>query len=141
MGCASGMGLGVSLNTNKPIIILDGDGAALMKLGSIATIGTYAKNNLLHIVLDNGVHDSTGGQATVSPNVNFAQVAVACGYREGILCNTADSFAEALLKATQTNGPTLIHAKISPGSMNKLGRPSVSPRDVALRFKSFIENG
>ena len=80
MGCASAMGLGIALNTERPVLVLDGDGAALMKLGALATIGAHAPGNLIHVVLDNGVHDSTGGQATVSPNVDFAAVAQACGY-------------------------------------------------------------
>ncbi|WP_410965891.1 thiamine pyrophosphate-dependent enzyme, partial [Salmonella sp. SAL4438] len=77
MGGASGMGLGVALNVSRPVVVLDGDGAALMKLGSFATIGAYAPANLIHVVLDNGVHDSTGGQPTVSPGVDFAGVALA----------------------------------------------------------------
>ena len=80
MGCASAMGLGIALNTERPVLVLDGDGAALMKLGALATIGAHAPGNLIHVVLDNGVHDSTGGQATVSPNVDFAAVAQACSY-------------------------------------------------------------
>ena len=80
MGCASGMGLGVALNTNGTgRAVIDGDGAALMKLGTMATIGYYAPDNLVHVLLDNGVHDSTGGQATVSSGVDFAGVALSCG--------------------------------------------------------------
>ena len=67
MGCASAMGLGIALNTQRPVLVLDGDGAALMMLGAMATIGAHAPGNLIHVLLDNGVHDSTGGQATVSP--------------------------------------------------------------------------
>ena len=63
MGGASAMGLGVALHTARPVVVLDGDGAALMKLGNLATIGSRAPANLVHVVLDNGVHDSTGGQA------------------------------------------------------------------------------
>jgi len=59
---------------------LDGDGAALMRMGALATAGAYGPPNLLHLLLDNGVHDSTGGQATVSPHVAFSDVAAACGY-------------------------------------------------------------
>ena len=138
MGCASGMGLGVALNTAKPVIVLDGDGAALMKMGTLATIGAQAPANLVHVVLDNGVHDSTGGQATMSPHVNFAQIAVACGYRFGVLCDSQSEFETALKTAHEGRGPTLIHAKITPGSLNNLGRPTVKPRDVARRFQSFL---
>ena len=138
MGCASGMGLGVALNTAKPVMVLDGDGAALMKLGTLATIGAQAPANLVHVVLDNGVHDSTGGQATMSPHVNFAQVAIACGYRSGIFCDSQDEFETALKTAQESKGPTLIHAKIAPGSLDNLGRPTVKPKDVARRFQTFL---
>lgn len=138
MGCASGMGLGVALNTAKPVMVLDGDGAALMKLGTLATIGAQAPANLVHVVLDNGVHDSTGGQATMSPHVNFAQVAIACGYRSGIFCDSQNEFETALKTAQESKGPTLIHAKIAPGSLDNLGRPTVKPKDVARRFQTFL---
>src|SRR4029453_5190785 len=65
MGSASGMALGVALNVSRPVVVLDRDGAALMKLGSFATIGAYAPSGLIHIVLDNGVHDSTGRHGAV----------------------------------------------------------------------------
>src|SRR3546814_4314128 len=90
MGCASAMGLGVALNVRRPVIVLDGDGAALMKMGSMATIGAEAPANLIHILLDNGVHDSTGGQQTASPGVDFARVALACGYRNRSAEHTAE---------------------------------------------------
>jgi phosphonopyruvate decarboxylase len=138
MGCASGVGLGVSLNTPRPIIILDGDGAALMKLGTLATIGATGPDNLIHIVLDNGVYDSTGGQATVSPTVDFAAVALACNYRLAISCDSLGAFDCALARALEADGPTLVHAHVRPGSMDKLGRPTVTPHEVAQRFQSFI---
>ena len=138
MGCASGMGLGVALNTAKSVLVLDGDGAALMKMGTLATIGAQAPANLVHVVLDNGVHDSTGGQATMSPHVNFAEVAIACGYRSGFFCDSQYEFEMALKTAQEGQGPTLIHAKIAPGSLDNLGRPTVKPKDVARRFQAFL---
>ena len=139
MGCASAMGLGIALNTARPVAVLDGDGAALMKLGTLATIGARGPSNLIHILLDNGVHDSTGGQATVSSNVDFAAVAQACGYPSAYRCDTELGFARALEAAlTAVPGPVLIHALIAPGSLAELGRPKVSPRDVARRFRSFV---
>ena len=138
MGGASGMGLGLALNTDKSVVVLDGDGAALMKMGTLATIGANSPKNLIHVILDNGVHDSTGGQATVSPHINFAQVAIACGYR---FANTTDSlkgFSEAFSEAIENNGPTLIHAKINSGSIEGLGRPTLKPEDVARRFQAFV---
>ncbi len=139
MGCASAMGLGIALNSNRLVLVFDGDGAALMKLGSMATIGAHAPGNLIHVLLDNGVHDSTGGQATVSPNVDFAAVAQACGYPVAYRCDSAKGFAQALETAlTRGPRPVLIHALIAPGSLAELGRPTVSPRDVARRFRSFL---
>ena len=139
MGCASAMGLGIALNSNRPVLVLDGDGAALMKLGTMATIGAHAPGNLIHVLLDNGMHDSTGGQATVSPNVDFAAVAQACGYPVAYCCDSAKGFAQALETAlTRGPRPVLIHALIAPGSLAELGRPTVSPRDVARRFRSFL---
>ena len=139
MGCASAMGLGIALNTEHPVLVLDGDGAALMKLGNMATIGAHAPGNLIHVVLDNGVHDSTGGQATVSPNVDFAAVTQACGYPRGFRCDSEAGFARAL-EAAVAGGPrpVLIHALIAPGSLAALGRPTIAPHEVARRFRSFI---
>ena len=136
MGGASGMALGVALNSPKRTYVLDGDGAALMKLGSLATIGAYAPRNLVHILLDNGVHDSTGGQATVSAGVDFAAIAIACGYAYAASCDDLTGFRAALAEAQ--DGPALIHLRIAPGSMTKLGRPTVLPADVALRFRDFL---
>jgi len=141
MGGASGMALGVALNTTKKIVVLDGDGAALMKLGTFATIGAYAPTNLVHILLDNGVHDSTGGQATVSATVDFAGVALACGYGYAASCADLDGFATAFAEASVAGRPALIHMRIAPGSMDKLGRPTVKPEAVARRFKAFLASG
>ena len=139
MGCASAMGLGIALNTLRPVLVLDGDGAALMKLGTVATVGAHAPGNLIHVVLDNGVHDSTGGQATVSPNVDFAAVAQACGYPRAFRCDSEAGFARALEAAVaESPRPVLIHALIAPGSRAGLGRPTIAPREVARRFRSFL---
>ncbi|EHM03388.1 phosphonopyruvate decarboxylase [Acetobacteraceae bacterium AT-5844] len=137
MGGASGMALGVALNTQKPVVVLDGDGAALMKLGTFATIGAQAPPRLVHVVLDNGVHDSTGGQPTVSASVDFAAVALACGYRYAAAADTLEGFAKAFGEALG-QGPALIHLRIAPGSMARLGRPTIRPEDVARRFRDFL---
>ena len=138
MGCAAGMGLGVALATRRRTIVLDGDGAALMKLGTQATIGASAPKSLLHILLDNGVHDSTGGQPTVSPHVDFAGVALACGYRHAIAVDDAAGFELGLARLLDADGPSLLHARISPGSMASLGRPTIAPHEVAARFRAFL---
>ena len=138
MGCAGAMGLGVALNARRPVVVLDGDGAALMKLGAFATIGAQGPENLVHLVLDNGVHDSTGGQATVSANVDFARVALACGYRRAAACDSIEGLARALSESLAAPGPALVHLRIAPGSIEKLGRPTISPREAARRFRAFL---
>ena len=138
MGCASPMGLGIAHVTGRKTLVLDGDGAALMKLGAMATIGAYQPEGLVHVLLDNGVHDSTGGQATVSPVVDFAGVALACGYRRAFVCDSVAGFAGAFAAAMAAEGPVLVHARITPGSLEKLGRPTIAPHEVAQRFRAFL---
>ena len=138
MGCASAMGLGIALGAARPVVVVDGDGAALMKLGTMATIGACRPGNLTHVLLDNGVHDSTGGQATVSPNVDFAALARACGYPRAYRCDGEAGFVCALEAAAGGPRPALIHALIVPGSLTGLGRPTIAPHDVARRFRAFL---
>lgn len=138
MGCAAGMGLGVALNSAKPVVVVDGDGAALMKMGTLATIGAYGPENLIHIILDNGTYDSTGGQPTISASTDFAAIAAGCGYAHSFRCGSLDGFGQAFRAATENNGPHLIHMKIAPGSLDKLGRPTIGPAEVARRFRGFI---
>lgn len=138
MGCASAVGLGVALNASNPVVVLDGDGAALMKMGNFATIGAYAPAGLVHVLLDNGVHDSTGGQPTVSGRVGFAEIAAACSYRTASECDDIGGFERAMKSAFASAGPHLIRAHIRPGSIDKLGRPTVGPAAVADRFKAFL---
>ncbi|NQU70909.1 MAG: phosphonopyruvate decarboxylase [Rhodospirillales bacterium] len=141
MGCASGMGLGVALNSDRPVIVIDGDGAALMKLGALATIGAQAPSRLVHVIMDNGAHESTGGQATVSSNVTYAEAAIACGYRNAMVCDTPDGFEAAMKQALNSPGPHMIHARIKTGSIENLGRPTISPIEVAQRFQGFLTGG
>jgi phosphonopyruvate decarboxylase len=138
MGGASGVGLGIALNSKGPVVVLDGDGAALMKLGSFATIGAQAPANLLHIVLDNGVHDSTGGQPTVSASVDFPAIAAACGYARAATCDSLDGFGQLLGDFSKKQEPSLLHVRIQPGSLPKLIRPTVKPPEVARRFRAFL---
>ena len=138
MGCASAMGLGIACNVDRPVVVLDGDGAALMKLGNLATIGAYRPRNLIHLLLDNGVHDSTGGQPTVSAGIGFASIAVACGYLRAFGVDSLAGVSTALADAFRGEGPTLIHARIKPGSISPLGRPTLSPAEVAERFRYFL---
>lgn len=138
MGCAAPMGLGVALNTDKRIVVVDGDGALMMKLGALATIGAYAPDNLLHIVMDNAAYESTGGQPTVSASVDFAGVAAACGYKESFTCDSLDGLEKIIFETANRPGPHLVHMVIKAGHPDTLGRPTIKPPEVAARFKDFI---
>src|SRR5688572_3480056 len=140
MGTASAIGFGVAhALPRQPVVVIDGDGAALMKMGSLATIGFYQPENFLHIILDNEVHDSTGGQQTASPVVRFAQVAAAANYRSALGVDRAEDIREAVRELRHRAGPSLLHVKIRPGSPEKLGRPTVKPHEVKERFSAFLQ--
>ena len=141
MGCASAISLGVALNTKKKIIVLDGDGSLLMKMGNMSTIGANQPKNLVHIVLDNNVHDSTGQQLTNASTVNFANIAANCGYKKSYSTDNINNFSNIIKKKLRnTLGPIFIHIKIQKGSIQNLGRPTIHPKDVAIRFKNFLKN-
>ena len=141
MGTASAIGFGVAHSLpRQPVVVVDGDGAALMKMGSLATIGFYQPENLLHIVLDNEVHDSTGGQQTASPTVRFAEVAAAANYRYGFAIDAGEQVDQAVRELRARQGPSLLHVKIRPGSPEKLGRPTVKPHEVKERFAAFLRS-
>ena len=139
MGTASAIGLGICLGKpQQPVVVIDGDGAALMKLGALATIGYTQPTNLLHIILDNEAHDSTGGQGTASPVVSFAEVAAAANYRNAVSLNARDDLAAAVRDLRKRRGPSLVHVKIRQGSPKNLGRPTVKPHEVKERFMQFL---
>jgi len=139
MGCASGFGLGIARTLPaQKVLVLDGDGSLLMKLGSLATIGYASPSNYHHIVFDNGAHDSTGGQPTPSPAVDFAAAALACGYRLAETVSAPDRLADAVERHVHAEGPTLLRVLIKTGSRGELGRPTLTPRQCYQRFAGFL---
>ncbi|MFC9439325.1 phosphonopyruvate decarboxylase [Nocardia sp. NPDC057030] len=141
MGSASAVGLGVARHARRTVVVVDGDGAALMRLGTLATVGAHAGPNLLHVLLDNGVHDSTGGQQSLAAQVDFPAVARACGYARVYDCADLAEFTEAIKIAQVAAGPAFVYLAIRPGSIAELGRPAVSPAEVARRFRDFVTGG
>lgn len=142
MGCAAGFGLGVAhAQPARPVVVLDGDGALLMKLGTLATTGFLGPRNYHHVVLDNGAHESTGGQPTPSPAVDFALVALACGYRDAQTVAGVDAAHAALARQLAMPGPTLLRVVIRTGSRKDLGRPNLAPRDGWRRFVAYLASG
>lgn len=144
MGCVSSIALGISLKTSKKVIAIDGDSALLMRLGAMATNAFYARQNharFCHILLDNQSHDSTGGQFNLSPCINFPQIAHSCGYTDIYITHNLSEFEEALtsfLGAKQ--GVFFIYLSIAKGSKENLGRPNITPREVAKRLHKFIRS-
>jgi len=134
MGCVVPLALGLALSRpDLRVIALDGDGAALMRMGAFATVGAYGPSNLWHLLLDNGAHDSTGGQATVSPNVSFAEVAAACGYAASLDTDLVGRIAE-WLEMAPLDGARFARLLTRPGSPTDLPRPSITPVDVKTRL-------
>ena len=137
LGCASSLGLGLALaQPRRRVIVLDGDGAALMHLGAEAIIGHERPANLVHVLLDNGVHDSTGAQATVAPAVDLAAVALACGYSEVRRIAAAAELTEAVRSARR--GPVYLHVRTEARASRKLPRPTETPAEVAARFAGWM---
>jgi phosphonopyruvate decarboxylase len=134
MGCVVPLALGLALaRPDLRVVALDGDGAALMRMGAFATVGAYGPPNLSHLLLDNGAHDSTGGQATVSPNVSFADVAAACGYAASLETDALARICE-WLELPALDGPRFARLLTRPGTPADLPRPSITPVDVKTRL-------
>ncbi|HJM83134.1 MAG TPA: phosphonopyruvate decarboxylase [Nitrospinota bacterium] len=139
MGLASALGLGLSLaRTSGRTVILDGDGALLMHMGSLGTLGYYGPSEIVHIVIDNETYESTGGQFSVSSTVDFCSVAAACGYASAWRVDTETAIKDALDKTSGVIGPHLIHIKVADGSAVSLGRPNIKPTQIAERFRKFL---
>jgi phosphonopyruvate decarboxylase len=138
MGCVLPLALGLALaRPELRVIALDGDGAALMRLGAFATVGAYGPPNLWHLLLDNGMHDSTGGQATVSPRVSFAEIAAGCGYASSL--ETAElGRLSGWLNERPLDGTRFARLFIRPGTPDDLPRPSITPVAVKTRLMQHI---
>lgn len=140
MGCAPSFGLGLAIaQPERRVVVLDGDGAALMRMGAQATLGYERPRNLVHILFDNGVHESTGGQATVSRSIDFCAIAAGCGYPRISRASTPDELA-AILSADEEM-LHFVHVPTLPGIRDKLPRPSMQPHEVAQRLRSFLAGG
>ncbi|RBW69992.1 phosphonopyruvate decarboxylase [Bacillus taeanensis] len=139
MGCISSLGLGLALvKDEKKVVVIDGDGSLLMRMGSLATNGYYSPKNMLHILLDNSTHDSTGGQTTVSPNVNFIDIASACGYSKVNYVHHLKELEERIKEWKENNTLTFLYMKIAKGSKNPLARPDIKPHEVKERLQVFL---
>jgi phosphonopyruvate decarboxylase len=139
MGCTSSMGLGLALSDPaKKVISIDGDAALLMRMGNLATNAYYSKSDMLHILIDNNMHDSTGGQFTVSNNVDFVKVAAAAGYHTSLYIHSLEEFETEVKKWLEKPILTFMHVKVVKGTKENLGRPKIKPYEVKDRLIRFI---
>ncbi len=138
MGLASSIGLGLALShPNKKIVILDGDGNILMNLGSLATIGNLAPENLIHIVLDNECHDSTGGQPTVSNTTKLEKTAEASGYKQVKKVEDKKTLKESVAQLLDLTGPSLVLVKTQRGG-EVPPRVPFEPETITSRFTASV---
>ncbi|KAF6634497.1 phosphonopyruvate decarboxylase [Paenibacillus sp. EKM208P] len=141
MGCIGSLGLGLALiQPSKDIVVIDGDGSLLMRMGSLATNGYYHPANMVHILLDNNAHESTGGQSTVSHNVDFIDIAASCGYTKSIYVHSLEELKAFLQEWKVDKGLTFLYLKISKYSKDQLARPHMKPHEVKERLQRFIHN-
>lgn len=139
MGHANQIALGVSLQKpNRSVFCLDGDGATLMHMGSMAINGNIACDNFKHIVFNNGAHDSVGGQPTVGFTTNFQRVAKASGYDLVLQAETNDEVLDCIKDLKAFSGKVFLEIKVKKGFRKDLGRPTSTPQENKLNLMKFI---
>jgi len=135
MGHASQIAMAIAHDRpERQVICLDGDGAVIMHLGSMAIIGTRAPRNFKHIVINNGAHDSVGGQPTAGHAIDLPAIARACGYTRAFRCQDKTEPAGAVARLRQEEGPVLLEILTNKGARADLGRPTIPPVENKRRF-------
>ena len=139
MGHSSSIALSVALQKkNQKIWCIDGDGAVLMHMGAMAVIGANAPKNLVHIVINNGAHETVGGMPTVASNIDFAQIAKGCGYKNVVSVDDFSTLDIELNNAKKANELTLIEVKCSIGARDDLGRPTTTAKENKENFMNYL---
>lgn len=141
MGHAAAIALGIALHASaRRVILLDGDGAALMHMGALATIGAAAPANLLHILLNNEAHESVGGAPTAAHSVDFPAVAAALGYRTVRTAATVDELTRALEELQGSRALSFLEVRTAIGSRADLGRPTTTPAENKAALMRTLRN-
>jgi phosphonopyruvate decarboxylase len=139
MGHANQIALGLAMaQPTRPVYCFDGDGAALMHMGSMAITGQSNASNLIHLVFNNGVHGSVGGQPTVGFNIDMTQIATACGYAISQRVATKEDLHRAISVARASNGVTFIEVQVRPGNRADIGRPTSTPAQNKVAIMKFL---
>jgi phosphonopyruvate decarboxylase len=140
MGHSSAIALGVAMNKpNLRVWCIDGDGSALMHMGSIAIIGAKSPGNYIHVIINNEVHESVGGQPTIAESVNLMQVALACGYKTAYCARNFTELDAILSQVNGQAGPILIEVKSAIGARDDLGRPVDSLVESKKLFMEYLK--
>lgn len=140
MGHASQIALSIAMQKKDRLIYcIDGDGASIMQMGGMATIGTRNPSNMVHIVLNNGAHDSVGGQPTVGRQIDLCGIAKACGYENVVKASTKEEL-DAILKDKNTfDKLTFIEVLVRKGARKDLGRPKTTPQENKKAMMEFLK--
>lgn len=139
MGHSSSIALGVALNKpDKRIWCVDGDGAVLMHMGSMAVLGANAPENLIHIVINNGAHETVGGMPTVASKLDLVSIAKACGYPNAVSVDSFEALDKELEAAKSRYQLSLIEVKCSIGARDDLGRPTTTALENKENFMKFL---
>ena len=139
MGCSASIANGIALQKpEKNIFVFDGDGAVIMQMGSLATIGNYKAKNFYHIIFDNSSYDSTGGQPTLSSNINFEEIALSCGYNGAKTVKTKEDLTSSIKELKGKEGPQILIVKVNKGARKDLGRPTTIPIENKKVFMDFL---
>lgn len=142
MGHASQIALGLAMaQPVRPVYCFDGDGAALMHMGSMAITGQSKAKNLTHLVFNNGVHGSVGGQPTVGFNIDMPQIATACGYVTAKRVITKEDLQKSIISSRLTDGVAFIEVRVRPGNRADIGRPTSTPAENKIAMMNFLNVG
>lgn len=139
MGHGSSIALGVALNKpEQRVWCIDGDGALLMHMGAMAVLGANRPRNLIHVVINNGAHESVGGMPTVAAGIDLVAIAKACGYPHAVSVDSLQALDAALEAAKSRNEMSLIEAKASIGARKDLGRPTITAIENKQNFMGYL---
>lgn len=139
MGHASQIALAIAMQKkDREVFCLDGDGAGIMQMGGMATIGSRRPSNYIHFVLNNGAHDSVGGQPTVGREIDFCQIARGCGYENVVKATTPEELDAALKEAKSAKKLTFVEVLVKKGARKDLGRPKTTPRENKEALMEFL---
>ena len=139
MGHSSSIALGIALNKpDTKVWCIDGDGAVLMHMGVMAVLGANAPENLIHVVINNGAHETVGGMPTVAETIDIPAIAKACGYKYAVCADSFEVLDKELEAAKNRSGLSLIEVKCSIGARDNLGRPTTTALENKNNFMEYL---